>query len=328
MGILSLPSLPGIHHQPHYSSTIIMAPGASSTALLASNLFSVAGRTAVVTGGGTGIGLMITQALAANGAKVYITGRRQEELEKVSKMYGSDGNIIPVPGDVSNKAGALKLASDIASKESCIHLLVNNAGVAREEQVKFSNNPNLDKSDPKSLSEHLLRGEDENWADTFKTNSAAVYMVSAAFLPPLAKGNESIKGYSSSIVNITSISGIMKTPSSGQFAYAASKASALQTTRNLANTFVDTGVRVNSIAPGIFPSEMTAGESDENNKSELPDAGKGLPADRPGKDEDMAASILFLAGRGGVFYNGQIIHPDGGALVINPSSMWSVVVIN
>ena len=70
-----------------------------------------------------------------------------------------------------------------------------------------------------------------------------------------------------------------------------------------------------------FPSEMTAGESDENNKSELPNSGKGLPAKRTGKDEDMAASILFLAGRSGVFYNGQIIHPDGGALVTTASSM-------
>ena len=66
---------------------------------------------------------------------------------------------------------------------------------------------------------------------------------------------------------------------------------------------------------------MTAGASHENNKSELPDAGKSLPAGRPGKDEDMAASILFLAGRSGVFYNGQIIHPDGGALLTSPSSM-------
>lgn len=298
-------------------------PGSSNTALLASNLFSVEGRVAVVTGGATGIGLMCAHALSANGAKVYIVGRREEELKKVAEIYkpSGAGSIIPLPGDISDKSGALKLAEDLKQRESCIHVLVNNAGVALEEQVKFSNNESLDKSDPKSLQDHLLRNETEAWVDTFKTNSTAIYFVSAAFLPLLAKGNESIRGYTSSIINITSISGIMKTPSSGQFAYAASKAAAIQTTRNLANTFVDCKVRVNSIAPGIFPSEMTAKESNDNNKSELPDAGKGLPAGRPGKDEDMAASILFLAGRSGVFYNGQIIHPDGGALVINPSSM-------
>ena len=194
-------------------------------------------------------------------------------------------------------------------------------GIAVEEELKFSNNEKLDKSDAKSLSEHLLRADTSTWLDTYQTNVQGVYMLSAALLPLLAEGTKTHRGYTSSIVNVTSISGIMKTASSGQFAYAASKAAAIQLTRNLGNTIVDTKIRVNSIAPGIFPSEMTAGESDENNKTELPDAGKGLPAGRPGKDEDMAASILFLAGRGGVFYNGQIIHPDGGALLTTPSSM-------
>lgn len=121
-------------------------------------------------------------------------------------------------------------------------------GIALEEQLKFDNNKSLDKSDPKSLSEHLLRAETSTWVDTYQTNVQAMYMLSAALLPLLAKGNETIRGYTSSIINITSISGIMKTPSSGQFAYAASKAAAIQVTRNMGNTFVDTKVRVNSIA--------------------------------------------------------------------------------
>lgn len=298
-------------------------PGASNTALLASNLFSVEGRVAVVTGGGSGVGLMIAHALSVNGAKVYIVGRRINELEKITDMYQSSGpgSIIALPGDISDKAGCLKVVEDFSKKESCLHLLVNNAGIARDEAIKFSNNEQLDHADAQSMSDHLLRSETENWEDTFRTNVQGVYMMSAAFLPLLAKGHASIKGYTSSIVNITSISGIMKTPSSGQYAYAASKAAAMQVTRNLANSLVETKIRVNAIAPGVFPSEMTAGESDENNKSELPNSGKGLPAKRTGKDEDMAASILFLAGRSGVFYNGQIIHPDGGALVTTASSM-------
>lgn len=129
--------------------------------------------------------------------------------------------------------------------------LVSSAGIAQEEQVKFDSNKSLDKSDPQSLSDHLLRAGTENWLDTFQTNVQAVYMLSAAFIPLLAKGNSTIRGYNSSIVNITSISGIMKSPSSGQYAYAASKAAAIQVTRNLGNTLVDTKIRVNSIAPGM-----------------------------------------------------------------------------
>ena len=150
--------------------------------------------------------------------------------------------------DISDKAGCQKLTKDFSAKESALHLLVNNAGIALEEDLKFSNNESLDFSSAESISEHLLRAETDIWLDTYKTNTQAVYMLSACMLPLLAKGNDTFRGYTSSIVNITSISGIMKTPSSGQFAYAASKAAAIQLTRNLANTLVKTKVRVNSIA--------------------------------------------------------------------------------
>lgn len=150
--------------------------------------------------------------------------------------------------DISDKAGCQKLTQEFASKESALHLLVNNAGIAIEEELKFSNNESLDFSSAASVSEHLLRASTDTWLDTYKTNTQAVYMLSACMLPLLAKGHETHRGYTSSIVNITSISGIMKTPSSGQFAYAASKAAAIQLTKNLANTLVKTKIRVNSIA--------------------------------------------------------------------------------
>lgn len=133
--------------------------------------------------------------------------------------------------DVSTKAGCQALAESVKQKESALHLLVNNAGIAREDQVKFSSNESLNFDSAESVSEHLLRDTDESWMSTFETNSKALFFTSAYFLPLLAKGCETFKGYTSSIVNITSISGIMKTPSSGQFAYAASKAAAIQTTR-------------------------------------------------------------------------------------------------
>ena len=170
-----------------------------------------------------------------------------------------------------------------------------------------------------SISEHLMKSEFSNWQDTFQTNVTAQFFVSAAFLPLLGKGRDLVPGYTSSIINITSISGVMKGSSGGQFAYASSKAAFIHLTRMMATTFAEAKIRVNSIAPGIFPSEMTAGSSDEDQKSRL-DMNMSNPAGRPGSDADMAANVLFLAGPGGVFMNGQVLYPDGGNILVQPAA--------
>ncbi|RYP19939.1 hypothetical protein DL767_009551 [Monosporascus sp. MG133] len=294
-----------------------MSGKADNQDLTADALFGVSHLKAVVTGGGTGIGLMITQALQSNGAKVYITGRRQDELEKAAKLYGTGpGSIIPLEGDVSQKDEAVRLAKEIESREpDGIHLLVNNAGVARDQDTKFltfaAEKGQPDWTDAKAISEHFLQTKEESWSETMKVNVTGIYWMSMAFLPLLQKGRDVTPGYTSQIVNITSISGAMKGSSSGQPVYAASKAAATHLSRMLATLFTDTKVRVNVIAPGVFPSEMTAGSSGEDNKSKL-DMEASNPAGRFGHDSDMAATILFLAGKGGLFYNGQILTPDGG----------------
>ncbi|KAG9700354.1 short chain dehydrogenase/reductase, partial [Aureobasidium melanogenum] len=297
-----------------------MSGKAENPQLKNSDLFDVSHITAVVTGGGTGIGLMITQALVTNGAKVYITGRRKEKLDKAIELYSTGpGSIHALPGDVSDKEDVIRLAKEMESKEpNGIHLLVNNAGIARDDDTKFSSNGQPDMTDAKAISEHFLKTKPEQFADTFKTNVAAVYYMSMAFLPLLAKGREVTPGYTSSVVNVSSISGAMKGSSNGQFAYAASKAAATHVSRMLATTFKDTKVRCNVIAPGVFPSEMTAGSSGDDNKSKL-DMKPSNPAGRFGFDSDMAATILFLAGRGGVFYNEQIMYPDGGNTLVQPA---------
>lgn len=158
-----------------------------------------------------------------------------------------------------------------------------------------------------------------SWLDTMQTNVAAGYYLSMAFLPLLAKGKAVTPGYTSQIVNVSSISGAMKGSSGGQFAYAASKAAFTHVSRMLATTFSDVGVRVNVIAPGVFPSEMTADESGKDNKSQLDESGASNPAGRYGHDSDMGASILFLAGKGGLYYNEQILYPDGGSSLSQPA---------
>jgi NAD(P)-dependent dehydrogenase (short-subunit alcohol dehydrogenase family) len=257
---------------------------------------------------------MITQALVQNGAKVYITGRRKEKLDKAIEHYSTGpGSIHALPGDVSEKEDVIRLAKELQAKEpNGIQLLVNNAGIARDDDTKFSNGQ-PDMTDAKAISEHFLKTKPDQFADTFKTNVAAQYYMSMAFLPLLAKGREATPGYTSSVVNVSSISGAMKGSSNGQFAYASSKAASTHLSRMLATTFKDTKVRVNVIAPGLFPSEMTAGSSGDDNKSQL-DMKPSNPAGRFGLEGDMAATILFLAGRGGVFYNEQILYPDGGTL--------------
>jgi len=301
---------------------------ATNNHVTAVSLFTLSGFNAVVTGGGSGIGLMATQALAANGATVYIVGRRQDALQTVVEKYSpkiGGGKIISKEADISDKDAVKKLADEIAAEvgEKGIQVLCNNAGVAEEQKTTaFSQDEakDLDYSDAEQLGKWLWRSEMEGWEKTFKTNVFAQFFVSAAFLPLLAKGTKSTPGYSSTIINTTSISGIMKGSSGGQFAYGTSKSAMNHLTQMLATMLVDTKVRVNAIAPAVFPSEMTSDQTDENQKSKLTSGrGKDYPAKRPGKDEDIAAAVLYLAGPGGVFINGQILHLDGGRLLQEPT---------
>lgn len=108
-------------------------------------------------------------------------------------------------------------------------------------------------TDAEAISKHFLKSEEVNWDDTFRTNVTGQFFMSMACLPLLAKGNESVKDYSSQVVNISSISGQLKSASDGQFSYAASKAASTHLSRMLATTFKDLKIRVNVIAPGIFP---------------------------------------------------------------------------
>lgn len=297
----------------------------SNADLKTSKIYDVSKIKAVVTGGGTGIGLMCAQTLQANGATVYITGRRSEVLDSVVKQYSDGpGKLIALPGDVSKKEECLRLARELGSKEpNGIHLLVNNAGIARDQATQFSKNPPDDFASPEAISEHMLESNPDQWANTFETNVTGQFFIAAALVPLLAKANHSLEPYpgikyTSSIINITSISGLMKGTSSGQFAYAASKAAMVHVSRMLAAHLKETKIRVNQIAPGVFPSEMTTGDSDETQKSEL-STKLGNTAKRGGSDAEMAASLLMLAGPGGLFYNGQVLHPDGGQLVVTPA---------
>ncbi|BGP38530.1 hypothetical protein JCM10449v2_002464 [Rhodotorula kratochvilovae] len=300
----------------------------STAHLSVPTLFNVNGLVALISGGGTGIGLMATQALAANGAKVYIVGRRQEALDRVVEVYGplSKGQIIPLVGDVTKKEDVLRLAAEIKEREGGLHILINNAGISGPRTPWTKDTP------VEQLSHDLLQESEEGWADVFRTNTTSIYYMSVAFLPLLHKftfggdaaGRAIYEKYQTGIINITSISGLVKV-AQNHFCYNASKAAANHLHRMMATEFAHTGVRVNSIAPGLFPTEMTArGKgSDANNKTDL-GAGWNInnmdtPADRPGSDEDLGGTVLYLSSRAGQYTQGQIIAVDGGVLETHPS---------
>ncbi|KAL3474988.1 hypothetical protein BJX99DRAFT_247892 [Aspergillus californicus] len=274
------------------------------------NLFNVKGKVALITGGGSGIGLMATQALAKNGATVYITGRTKEKLDTVAKLYSQNitGKIIPLQADITKKESIEKLVAEISSREKHLSILINNAGIS---------GPTQDTEKENATELHKALFEDESasiqaWEDVYRTNVIQCFFTTTAFLPLLQKGSENERGWSSTVINISSISGIVKT-SQHHFAYNASKAAVVHLSKMLAHEIATSGlkIRVNNIAPGVFPSEMTAGESDEKQKSGLAkEKYEKIPARRPGKDEDMASTVLFTVAN--QYLNAQTIVVDGG----------------
>ncbi|KAI9736424.1 MAG: hypothetical protein M1818_006158 [Claussenomyces sp. TS43310] len=297
-----------------FSTSAVNMVESNNSAFSLGEIFNVKDKVALVTGGGSGIGLMATQALAVNGAKVYIVGRSEEKLENVVKTHGQGiaGSIIPITADITSKSEIARLVREIESREKCLCILINNAGISGATQ----------KTEAKSAEEmkqNLFDDESstfEDWVSTYRTNVPQQFFMTVAFLPLLQRATERHHGYSGTVINISSISGLVKT-AQHHFGYNASKAASIHLTKLLASEIAGNGlkVRVNSIAPGVFPSEMTAGESGADQKSHI-DKEKyesKTTAKRPGNDRDMAGAILFAATN--QYLNSQTVVVDGGYLL-------------
>jgi len=295
---------------------------ANQSNLKIENLFNVKDWVAVVTGGGTGIGLMITQALANNGARVYIVGRRKEVLETTVEKYGRNlahpsGRIVGIAGDVTDKAALAQIVAEVGRREKHVHLLVNNAGIMSGPTTE------VEKGDTsaQALSDALWAESVADWEAVYRTNVISYFFTAAAFVPLLAAARADTPGVSSSIVNISSISGITR-QTQHQYKYNVSKAATIHLTTLLAQELARQAVRVrvNSVAPGVFPSEMTTDGSDAANKSYMDAEGwreeKQVPAGRPGKDEDVAQAVLHFAVN--QYANAQTVAIDGGYLLTHP----------
>ena len=232
---------------------------------------------------------------------------------------------------MTSKSELEKLIKDIESKEKYLNLLskscfyncelstpksqlisalVTNAGVSGPKAPP-------DSSSASELQDKIWHGESvEDWGDVMKTNVTSVYFSTLAFLPLLqASIGDKFAPRSPSVIVISSMSGIMR-ESQGHFAYNAAKGATVHLSKLMSAEFEKAEVRVNSIAPGYFPSEMTMKGSDEDNKSRMPAEKvqeKGhVPAQRPGSDEEMAQAVIFLTKN--MYVNGEVIAVDGGVL--------------
>ncbi|KAG6850346.1 hypothetical protein H0H93_014619 [Arthromyces matolae] len=314
----------------------------------------LSGRVALVTGGGTGIGLIITQGLASAGAKVYITGRRLEVLQKVADSWNAQkvgSEIVPyvyysarsVPStcliclvgslqmDVTDKTSIQTGKKVIEEKEGKLHILVNNAGQVGPASPFFNDLSAPQHKNAETLGAALFDNESfEGWADLYRINTSAIFFVTTAFLGLLDKGSKDVSGYSSVVINITSISGVIKVAQdhsgdspkpASQFCYNSSKAAGSHLTKMLSTEFAlkNIDVRVNAIAPGVYASEMTFDEIKPEDVDKIGKGISGVPSRRAGTRQEMAGTAVYLASRAGGYVNGQEIVIDGGYVAVNPS---------
>ncbi len=250
-----------------------------------SELFSVTGKVAIVTGGSRGIGKMITEGYVANGVKTYISARKAEACDATAQELSAFGSCISLPADLSTKEGRDSFADEIKQREESIDILVNNAGAAWGAPFE--------------------EYSDEGYDKVMDINVKAIFTLTRDLMPLLCKGSSPEDP--SRVINIGSIDGL-RVSSMDNFAYGASKAAVHFLTKNLAVRLAPRGITVNAIAPGAFESQMMNYTlSKFRNKIEDEN-----PLGRIGRPADMAGLALYLASKASKYMTGQVIAIDGG----------------
>jgi NAD(P)-dependent dehydrogenase (short-subunit alcohol dehydrogenase family) len=248
------------------------------------DLFSIAGKTALVTGGSRGIGKMIAEGFVAAGASVYISSRKADVCEQVAAELSENGSCVAVPADLSQENECRRLADEMATRVDRLDILVNNAGATWGAP--------LDDYDEKAF-ERVLG-----------LNVKGVFHVTKFLVPLLEKAGTQEEP--ARVINIGSIDGI-GVPMMETYAYSASKAAVHQLTRHLAKRLAP-AVTVNAIAPGPFESKMMAATLEAFGDQIRASA----PLRRIGRPDDMAGAAIFLSSRAGAYVTGAVIPVDGG----------------
>ena len=245
-------------------------------------MFDLSGMTAMVTGASGGIGSAIAAALAGRGARVALSGTREDALRSVAERAGEGAVVLPC--DLSDPAAVDGLVPRAVEALGTLDILVNNAGVTRD---------NL-----------LMRMKDEEWDQVIRVNLEAAFRLCRAATRPMMKARFG------RIVSITSVVGATGNP--GQANYAASKGGLTAMAKAMAQELASRGITVNCVAPGFITSPMT---------DALPDAQKQaltarIPAGRLGEGADVAAAVAYLASREAGYVTGQTLHVNGGMAMI------------
>jgi NAD(P)-dependent dehydrogenase (short-subunit alcohol dehydrogenase family) len=250
-------------------------------------LFDVSGRTALVTGGSRGIGLMIARGLLDAGANVIVSSRKQPDIEAAARELSAFGDCTAIVGDISTPEGAGELARAVRERFPSLDILVNNAGAVWGAP----------------LEEFPAKG----WDRAMHTNVEGVFHLTTGLLDALrasATAEEPAR-----VINIGSIDGL-RTPGVENYSYSASKAAVHMLTRHLARRLAGEHITVNAIAPGPFESKMMAVvlENPETRAA----IEQSVPLGRIGRPDDVAGLTLFLASRAGAYMTGTVIPLDGG----------------
>ncbi len=249
-----------------------------------STLFSLQGRTAIVTGGSRGIGRMIAEGFLRSGARVYITARKAEACDAAAAELSSLGECVSIPADVSTMDGIGALVSAYRERESTLDILVNNAGAAWG--AEFDEFP------------------ESGWDKVMDINLKTPFFLTQALQEELMAATHD---HLAKVINISSIDGISLNADQ-TFSYHASKAGVIHLTRRMALALIDRRIAVSGIAPGAFASSMNR-EARDNAEAVV----QLVPARRIGDPEDMAGAAIYLASRAGDYVVGETLVVDGGA---------------